>query len=58
MGCVQVALVAVAGFLIALGLGLDVTAALYVGIGLSFSSTVIVVKLLSDRHLSRWRRRG
>jgi Kef-type K+ transport system membrane component KefB len=49
VGCVQVALVSLAGFLLALALGLDGVAALYVGIGLAFSSTVIVVKLLSDR---------
>ena len=50
VGSVQVAVVAVAGLLVALGLGLDPVAALYVGIGLALSSTVIVVvKLLSDR---------
>ncbi len=48
-GCGQVALTAAAGFLLALALGLAVNAALYVGIGLAFSSTIIVVKLLSDR---------
>jgi Kef-type K+ transport system membrane component KefB len=49
VGSIQVALIALAGFLIALALGLDVVPAIYVGIGLSFSSTIIVVKLLSDR---------
>jgi Kef-type K+ transport system membrane component KefB len=49
VGCIQVALVAGGGFLIALALGQDTTAALYIGIGLALSSTVIVVKLLSDR---------
>ena len=48
-GGVQVAIVAAGGFLLALGLGLDATSALYVGIGVAFSSTIIVVKLLSDR---------
>lgn len=48
-GSIQVALVAGAGFLLALALGLDTVASLYVGIGLSFSSTILVVKLLSDR---------
>jgi Kef-type K+ transport system membrane component KefB len=48
-GCAQVALTAAAGSLLALALGLTVDAALYVGIGLAFSSTIIVVKLLSDR---------
>ncbi|MFO7573387.1 MAG: cation:proton antiporter [Gaiellaceae bacterium] len=49
VGCVQVALIALGGFVIALALGLDTVASLYVGIGLAFSSTIIVVKLLSDR---------
>jgi Kef-type K+ transport system membrane component KefB len=49
VGCAQVALIAVAGLLLALALGLELVAALYVGIGLALSSTVIVVKLLSDR---------
>ena len=50
VGAVQVAVVAVAGAGLALAVGLGVEAALYVGIGLALSSTVIVVKLLSDRH--------
>ncbi len=49
VGSVQVAFVAAAGFLLALALGLGGVEALYVGIALSFSSTIIVVKLLSDR---------
>ena len=49
VGSVQVVAIAVAGFLLALALGLGGVAALYVGIALSFSSTIIVVKLLSDR---------
>ena len=49
VGSTQVAFVAAAGFLVAVALGLDSVAALYVGIGLAFSSTIIVVKLLSDR---------
>jgi Kef-type K+ transport system membrane component KefB len=49
VGGAQVALTAAAGFLLALALGLDATAAGFVGIGLAFSSTIIVVKLLSDR---------
>lgn len=47
-GSIQVAVVAAAGLLLALALGLDGVSAVYVGIGLAFSSTVIVVKLLSD----------
>jgi Kef-type K+ transport system membrane component KefB len=48
-GSVQVALVSAGGLALALALGLDLVAALYVAIGLALSSTVIVVKLLSDR---------
>jgi Kef-type K+ transport system membrane component KefB len=49
VGCAQVAIIAAAGFVLALALGQEVEAALYVGVGLALSSTVIVVKLLSDR---------
>ena len=49
VGGVQVALIAAAGSLLALAVGMEVEASLYVGIGLALSSTVIVVKLLSDR---------
>ncbi len=49
VGGAQVALTAAGGFVLALVLGLDSTAALYVGIGLALSSTIIVVKLLADR---------
>jgi Kef-type K+ transport system membrane component KefB len=48
-GGAQVALTATGGFLLALLLGLDATPALYVGIGVALSSTIIVVKLLTDR---------
>jgi Kef-type K+ transport system membrane component KefB len=49
VGCAQVALVTAGGVLLALAFGLDEVDALYVGIGLAFSSTIIVIKLLSDR---------
>jgi Kef-type K+ transport system membrane component KefB len=48
-GLGQVVFTSVIGFLLALGLGLDVTAAAYVAIALTFSSTIIIVKLLSDK---------
>lgn len=38
------------GFALALVLGLTPLAAFYVALGLSFSSTIIIVKLLSDKH--------
>ena len=37
------------GFLIGLGLGMDAVKALYVAVALTFSSTIIIVKLLSDK---------
>ncbi|MBF6353747.1 cation:proton antiporter [Nocardia higoensis] len=49
-GLVQIALTAMGGYLIALAFGMSSVAALYVGIALAFSSTIIVVKLLSDKH--------
>lgn len=47
-GVVQMAVTAGGGFLLARLLGLDATESLYVAIGLAFSSTILVVKLLSD----------
>jgi Kef-type K+ transport system membrane component KefB len=49
VGAVQVAVVAAGGAALSLALGLPPEAALYVGIGVALSSTIIVVKLLSDR---------
>jgi Kef-type K+ transport system membrane component KefB len=37
------------GYLIALGLGLDATTSVYVAVALTFSSTIIIVKLLTDK---------
>jgi Kef-type K+ transport system membrane component KefB len=48
-GAAQIALTAVIGFGLALLLGLEVPTATYVAMALTFSSTIIVVKLLSDR---------
>ena len=48
-GFVQVVLTAAAGTGIAVLLGLGLVPALYLGLGLSFSSTIIVLKLLTDR---------
>ncbi|MFW5655678.1 MAG: cation:proton antiporter, partial [Roseicyclus sp.] len=48
-GLGQVAFTTVFGFLIALAMGLDATTAIYVAIALTFSSTIIIVKLLSDK---------
>jgi Kef-type K+ transport system membrane component KefB len=48
-GLGQVFFTSVVGYFIALALGFDVTAALYIGIALTFSSTIIIVKLLTDK---------
>lgn len=48
-GLGQVAFTTVFGFLIALALGIDTVTAIYVAIALTFSSTIIIVKLLSDK---------
>jgi len=48
-GLGQVFFTTVFGFLIGLALGLDARTAFYVAIALTFSSTIIIVKLLSDK---------
>lgn len=48
-GLGQVVFTTIFGFLIALALGLNALMAIYVAIALTFSSTIIIVKLLSDK---------
>jgi Kef-type K+ transport system membrane component KefB len=48
-GLGQVFVTAGLGYLIALGLGISAVGALYVGLAITFSSTIIIVKLLSDK---------
>ncbi|SFD61972.1 cation:proton antiporter [Streptomyces aidingensis] len=48
-GLGQVVFTSVIGYLIGLGLGMDTVTALYVAVALTFSSTIIIVKLLSDK---------
>jgi len=48
-GLGQVIFTSVIGFGLALGLGLDVVPSIYVAVALTFSSTIIIVKLLSDK---------
>ena len=48
-GVGQVLLTSLVGFFIALFLGIEKIAALYIAIALTFSSTIIILKLLSDR---------
>ena len=48
-GLGQVGFTSAFGFLICLALGLDAVTSLYVAVALTFSSTIIIVKLLSDK---------
>ena len=48
-GLGQVAFTSVIGFALGLALGLGVVTSLYVAVALTFSSTIIIVKLLSDK---------
>ena len=48
-GLGQVIFTSVVGYLIAIALGMTPVAALYVAVALTFSSTIIIVKLLSDK---------
>ena len=48
-GLGQILFTAAFGFVIGLALGLDPTAALFVAVAITFSSTIIIVKLLSDK---------
>jgi len=48
-GLGQVAFTSVFGFLICMALGLDTITSIYIAVALTFSSTIIIVKLLSDK---------
>lgn len=48
-GLGQVIFTSAVGFAIAIALGMDTVTALYVAVALTFSSTIIIVKLLSDK---------
>jgi Kef-type K+ transport system membrane component KefB len=48
-GLGQVVFTSVVGYLIAVGLGMEPVTAIYVAVALTFSSTIIIVKLLSDK---------
>ena len=48
-GLGQVGFTAAIGFLLCLALGIDALTALYVAVALTFSSTIIIVKLLTDK---------
>lgn len=48
-GIVQISLVGVIGYFIAGAMGFSTIGAVYIGMALAFSSTVVVVKILSDK---------
>ena len=48
-GLGQILFTAAGGFAISMGLGLSMMTSLFVAIGLSFSSTIIIIKMLSDK---------
>jgi Kef-type K+ transport system membrane component KefB len=48
-GLGQVAFTSIFGFLICLALGIDTVTSIYIAVALTFSSTIIIVKLLSDK---------
>jgi Kef-type K+ transport system membrane component KefB len=48
-GLGQVVFTSLIGYFLALALGLEPVAALYIAVALTFSSTIIIVKLLSDK---------
>lgn len=50
VGSSQIIITVIIGFLIAIGLGFSNLIALYLGVVFAFSSTVIVVKILSDKN--------
>ena len=48
-GIGQIAFTSLIGFLIALGFGFEMVSAIYIAVALTFSSTIIIVKLLTDK---------
>ncbi len=48
VGLLQVSLCALVGFLVSLSLGFGVLPSIYIALGVSFSSTMVVIKILSD----------
>ncbi|MBX4201815.1 cation:proton antiporter, partial [Candidatus Saccharibacteria bacterium] len=50
VGIIQVAVITVLGWILGTSLGLSGTAAAILGASLAFSSTIIITKMLSDKH--------
>ena len=48
-GLGQIVIAALVGFVIALFLGIGIVPALYIGLAVTFSSTIIILKMLSDK---------
>src|SRR5690606_24472918 len=48
-GLGQIIFTSVIGFVLSLLLGFDITQSLFIGIALTFSSTIIILKLLQDK---------
>jgi len=48
-GLGQVAFTSIIGYVLGISLGLDTVTSLYVAVALTFSSTIIIIKLLSDK---------
>ncbi len=49
VGVIQIVLSFILGYFVSLGFGFSEIASFYIGIALTFSSTIIVVKILSDK---------
>lgn len=49
-GLGQVVVTSTVGYLVAIAFGMDSLTALYIAMALTFSSTIIIVKLLADKH--------
>ena len=49
IGSVQIVLTFILGFFVSLALGFDTITSVFVGIAIAFSSTIIIMKLLSDK---------
>jgi len=50
VGTVQVGVITALGWFVGTSLGMDRTAAAFLGASLAFSSTIIILKILSDKH--------
>ena len=49
LGIIKIILILGVGFGVSMALGFDVASSLFIGAGLAFSSTIVIVKILSDK---------